>query len=102
MDHQIIQSMMMVSCNTCLYVIFRFIVYVSGWFHQLTKSLLVLCTSRQVLPPNFFDPASGEFIDSPQQRMRARASINFGNVSVCRFCVVLISIKFTDTPFFSL
>ncbi len=35
-----------------------------------------------VLPVHFFDAASGEFMDSPQARSRARLMINFGNVSV--------------------
>lgn len=34
-----------------------------------------------VLPLHFFDAASGEFIDSPSARSRARLMINFGNVS---------------------
>jgi hypothetical protein len=34
-----------------------------------------------VLPLHFFDAASGEFMDSPQARSRARLMINFGNVS---------------------
>jgi hypothetical protein len=32
-----------------------------------------------VLPLHFFDSSSGEFVDSPQARYRARTSINFGN-----------------------
>jgi len=32
-----------------------------------------------VLPLNFFDSATGEFVDSPQARARARLMINFGN-----------------------
>ena len=33
-----------------------------------------------VLPLNFFDVVTGEFIDTPQARSRARLLINFGNV----------------------
>ena len=40
-----------------------------------------------VLPLNFFDGTTGEFVDSPQARARARLMINFGNV---RFTIDLL------------
>ena len=35
-----------------------------------------------VLPLNFFDSATGEFVDSQAARSRARLMINFGNVRI--------------------
>ena len=48
-----------------------------------------------VLPLNFFDSTTGEFVDSPQARARARLMINFGNVRSCS------KYQFTFTTFTS-
>ena len=40
------------------------------------------------IPVNFFDQATGEFIDTPQARSRSRMIINFGNVSFVIFACV--------------
>jgi integrator complex subunit 6 len=44
-----------------------------------------------VLPLHFFDTTSGEFIDSPQVRSRARLTIDCGNVSFIMYLLLVAS-----------